>query len=167
MESKETSLQTLRIPRGLWDDLETTIIQQDRQFLTDVARAIGLPVMEVLKKCLGTGLPTAVHVLTNSTNTFLCPWWIKIGELWEPCGNRRLTQTSSCHSHQHVHASPTLCLESAMDNIPEALPVRYNKILYWWCETTTNIFQEDGTIVTHLEFRYIPNTTNIVVVIRN
>ena len=39
-----SQLVTFRIPRGLWRDLEETVIQQDRQFLSEVARQLGLPV---------------------------------------------------------------------------------------------------------------------------
>ena len=42
-------IRLLRIPHGLWKDLEDTVIQQDRQFLTEVARNLGLPVKETEK----------------------------------------------------------------------------------------------------------------------
>lgn len=135
----------LRMPRGLWADLETTIIQQDRQFLTEVARALGLPVADVIKRCLGTGAPQAV--LVGETETDPCPWWNKIGYLWKPCGRARLTATTPCPVHTHSKPSPTLCLGSddQLAAVEVAKPFIWNGDLYWCAESST--VREDGIAV--------------------
>lgn len=147
-----TTYETLRIPRGLWADLEETVIQQDRQFLSEVARGLGLPVQEVLRRCLGsTGAPQQVPILwTNGKDPVSCPWWERHGDgLWRPCPRVRLSATLPCHIHERsvpcpltrMGSDPTLCDLSAV--LPATLP---NGELVWYDPTgsITGIFYEDG-----------------------
>jgi len=143
---------TLRIPRGLWADLEETIIQQDRQFLTEVARSLGLPVQEVLRKILGTGAPQPVAVLSGTVDTDLCPWWTRSAHgLWRPCCRLRLNPTSACQEHmRNQHAAS---LESDLSALPTLQPVNYDGNIYWINEDT--VYREDGTIEPSRKFKFI------------
>ena len=150
---------TMRIHRGLWADLETTVIQQDRQFLTEVARSLGLPVQEVLKKCLGNGVQTPVLVLEGDDTDHYCPWSVKSGHVWTPCGRVRLTESSACYIHKDSNAieHSNLKLTKDLELIPVIIPVQYNDVIYWWCPTNPDIpvICEDGTIVPNLTFKNI------------
>ena len=155
-----TILQSLRLPRGLWADLEASVIQQDRQFLTEVARSLGLPVRDVLQKCLGTtGSNTQVQVLIGAyTEEDLdrCPWWDMKGEgIWHPCSRLRLSPVLPCQLHKRMIASPTCCLgtDIRLANMPKALPVRYSGQLYWICTDPSLVFREDGTLEGDLIFK--------------
>ena len=146
-----TSLQTLRIPRGLWADLEETIIHQDRQFLTEVARTLGLPVAEVLKKCL---IPEKVACLIGEPTEERCPWWQRSTDgMWRPCGRLRLTPQEPCQLHQHGTADS--CLASDLSDLPKLQPVSYEGVIYWISDDPdVYTYREDGTIST-LEFKFI------------
>ena len=137
----------LRMPRGLWADLEDTIIQQDRAFLSEVARALGLPVAEVIKRCLGTGAPQAVLVGDDEAGG--CPWWEKTELLWRPCSRRRLTATSPCPVHTHSKPSPTLCLGSddRLAAVEQATAFLWDGDLYWCSPISGTTVREDGTLV--------------------
>ena len=126
-------------------DLEETVIQQDRQFLTEVAKALGLPPAEVIKRCLGTGAPQTM--LIGEEDTGLCPWWDKTGLLWRPCFRLRLTETTACSVHIHSKPSQQCCLGSddRMAIIQEATPLLWKGTLYWSTPDTT--VREDGTPV--------------------
>ena len=180
-----TSLQTLRIPRGLWADLEQTVIHQDRQFLREVAKTLGLPVNDVIKKCLGTsGAQTQLLVLMgsdlslslslsssddeeskDSEKLFQCPWYVNKGSsasrttLWTQCSRVRLTESSACVIHQNAVAGPSLCLKHdvAKKCLPTMIPVQHKGSVYWWCPTdpTIPVCREDGSSVPSLSFRYI------------
>jgi hypothetical protein len=147
----------MRIHRGLWADLETTVIHQDRQFLTEVAKTLGLPVQEVLKKCLGNGVQTPIIVLEGDNTDHCCPWSMKIGHVWTPCSRVRLTESSACYIHRDIKPNPTLKLTKDLDSIPTVIPVEYNDVIYWWCPTNPDIpvVCEDGTVVPNLSFKYI------------
>jgi hypothetical protein len=135
----------LRMPKGLWADLEETIIQQDRQFLSEVARSLGLPVAEVLKRCLGSGAPQAV-LLGSSEDT--CPWWSRSAEgLWQPCRRLRLNPTAPCSVHTSTKPSPHCCLGSddRLSTIQEANPLLWDGTVYW--STPEGTFREDGVRV--------------------
>jgi hypothetical protein len=141
-----TSL-TLRIPKGLWADLEETIIQQDRQFLTEVARSLGLPIPDVIRRCLGTGAATAIPVLwtpfstteedsdeeVTSPNATPCPWWTATGALWRPCPRARLSPTLPCLLHEGLTSSPTCRLgtDPFILALPKRWPVRFRSKLMW------------------------------------
>ena len=144
MTSAANELLTLRIPRGLWADLEETVIQQDRQFLSEVARSLGLPVPEVLRKCLGTGAPQPCPVLwapaafmgeePAAHNT--CPWWELHGALWRPCPRLRLSPCLPCQIHERCVPCPLTRLGSDPDmaTLPRLKPARDKAtgLLYWY-----------------------------------
>lgn len=153
-----TTLQTLRMPKGLWADLEATVIQQDRAFLTEVARSLGLPVTEVLRKCLGTGAPHPVAVLIGSPaeDAACCPWWTRSDQgCWKPCSRRRLTPTTACQLHLHAKSGSTTALGSdpRLAALPMLSPVQYNGELYWISKDVT--YREDGTIEPTIQFKFI------------
>jgi hypothetical protein len=165
MASCIITTKTLRLPRSLWQDLEETVIQQDRQFLTEVARALGLPVAEVLRRCLGTGAPQVVPILWANplemgTTPEVCPWWEHHGEgLWRRCPRLRLSATLPCQIHERCTPCPLALLDSdpVIRALPVVLPVRWRGSLYWINPADLNEppFREDGTIDTAIRFRQI------------
>jgi hypothetical protein len=157
--------QTLRIPRSLWADLEETVIQQDRQFLTEVARSLGLPVQEVLRTCLGTtGARTQVPVLWAGPKTEddcdeCCPWWEQHGDgLWRRCPRLRLSSTMPCVIHERTTQGGMARLNSDpyIQGLSFVIPVWWNEALYWVdpdCKAPP--FREDGSVVTEGTFRRV------------
>jgi hypothetical protein len=155
--------QVLRIPRGLWNDLEETVIQQDRQFLTTVARELGLPVNDVLRRCLGMGAPQPVPVLWGTpdldSTTDLCPWWECHGQgLWRRCPRLRVAATMPCQIHERC----TPCPLSRLDSDPEmrrmswVIPLRVGEVLYWVDpENRLPPRNEDGSLCTTRRFKCI------------
>jgi hypothetical protein len=134
-----------KMPKGLWTDFEETIIQQDRQFLTEVARNLGLPVPEVLRRCLGIGSPQAILVGEDETDA--CPWWIRQGYgLWRPCSRQRLTATTPCHFHTRSTPNHEQCIgtDPRLAAITEAKPMNWNGEIYWVTDTDT--YHEDGRL---------------------
>jgi hypothetical protein len=132
------TLQTLRLPRGLWADIEETVIHQDRQFLTEVARSLGLPVADVLRKCLGTGADQKVTIVGEDPGA--CPWWTETNGLWRSCTRLRLTPTTAC---QH-HRNPVGCRLGSDLDLPDAVPLLFEGEIYYVGET---VWREDGEIV--------------------
>jgi hypothetical protein len=148
---------TLRIPRGLWADLEETVIQQDRQFLSEVARSLGLPVQEVLRRCLGTGATTSIPTLwTDGSEPTACPWWECHGDgLWRRCPRQRLTAKMPCPIHER--STPCPLARPDTDPVIRALrrvePVLWNDELFWVDPTGAEpAFREDGTVDTEGHF---------------
>ena len=153
------SHQTLRIPRGLWADLEESVIQQDRQFLSEVARSLGLPVQEVLRKCLGSGTSVSLPIVLEVDSGAQCPWWCKSADgCWKRCTRRRKTQLTPCQIHMHAKKSQTLCLDNDpyLTDLPTLKPLRYKGSIYWIGEDTYT-YREDGSIETDIEFCKIGN----------
>ena len=147
---------TLRIPRGLWKDLEETVIQQDRQFLSEVARSLGLPVAEVLRKCLGSsGTPQPVLWTSSAEEDeeTQCPAWTLHGYLWKPCTRFRLSPTKCCHLHEPI--PPTARLASEIKDLPVRTPVRHEDTLYWMGSPGAPLLHEDGSSVTTGTLRYV------------
>jgi len=150
-----TTPHTLRIPRGLWADLEETVIHQDRQFLTEVARSLGLPVADVLRKCLGTGAPQTVQVLTSAADCDRCPWWSREGGLWRPCQRQRITSTSACQMHGTSSDTQQLGSSQFLESIPTATPVHYDGEIYWLHEPDQTVFNEAGIKEPTIAFKFI------------
>lgn len=155
--------QTLRLPRGLWQDLEETVIQQDRAFLGEVARSLGLPVQEVLRRCLGTGAQQTVPVLwapATATRLDVCPWWECHGEgMWRRCPRLRLSPTLPCNIHERCTPCPLARLDSdpVIRELPWVQPVTWNNSVYWIDPTDPDAAarREDGTVETDFQFRFI------------
>jgi len=167
------SLVQLRLPRGLLDDLETTILHQDRAFLTEVARSLKLPVQDVLRTCLGTtGTPTSMVSLwtsphDDSESAGACPYYTRLGDgLWVPCARTRIAPTLPCVVHERNSQNALLGTDFALRKMGEARPVHWQGKLYWWVkspqkEIRTNgtinpsvfvVYREDGTIERSLRF---------------
>lgn len=146
---------TLRIPRGLWHDLEESVYQQDRQFLTEVARSLGLPPADVIRRCLGVmGQQTAVPVLWTPAQPELpaaCPYWDCHGDgLWRRCPRIRLSSTLPCSHHERVTCGvPRTALDSdpMIQSLPWRTPVRWCGVLYWVDPTgVAPPFNEEGGV---------------------
>jgi hypothetical protein len=153
------SLQTLRVPKGLWTDLETTVIQQDRAFLTEVARDLGLPVADVLRRCLGTGAPHQIAVLSGSPSDDpgCCPWWSRTDDgCWMPCKRLRLAPTSGCQQHMHTKASEQQRLGSDphLVALPVLQPFRYEGEVFWYLPGFS-VYREDGRIEPTRSFKVV------------
>jgi len=122
-------MSSLRIPRGLWDDLEESVIKQDRAFLIEVARSLGLPVQDVLRKCLG-GAPTSVPVLwmhDYQGDIDICPWATQRGSLWFPCQRKRLSPNLPCCVHERDKGR----LMSDLAGLLRRIPIKHKGRIYW------------------------------------
>jgi hypothetical protein len=128
---------TLRIPKGSFDDLTDTLIQFDRQFLTELARTLGLPVTETLRRCLGTGAATPIPVLwipqphDDDEVEEKCPWWTATGALWRPCQRLRLAPTLPCIQHEVTSKEHRLSSDPFILGLPPRWPVRFRDKLLW------------------------------------
>lgn len=154
----------LRIPKGLWTDLEESIIQQDRQFLTEVARSLNLSVREVMQKCLGSsGTRTAIPVLWAPASCVhdpdspgMCPWWDCHGDgLWRPCPRSRLSPSLPCFHHERSVPCPRTRLRTdpLFRAIRTVIPVQHDGALFWIDPLNRHpAFHEDGTVVTDGRF---------------
>lgn len=159
--SNDIIKQTLRLPRGLWSDLEETVILYDRQFLTEVARSLGLPVGDVLRRCLGTGAPQTVPILWGSCadaeeKGARCPWWECRGYLWRPCPRPRLTASLPCAIHERSTPCPLALLDTDpyLRKLPTYEPLQHEGDLYWWDpKGTLPLLTEDGISIDDVTIR--------------
>lgn len=152
---------TLRLPRGLLQDLEETIIQQDRQFLTEVGLSLGITRPEIaamMRQVLGTGAPQPIPVLwaPNTVRATACPWWECHGEgLWRPCPRHRLSPSLPCAIHERAVPCPLtrLATDPFIVDLPRFQPVRHRGRLFWASDAAC--YNEDGTLPTDGAIRYI------------
>lgn len=157
-----TVYETLRLPRSLWENLEEATILWDRQFLTEVARSLGLPPAEVIRKVLGTGAPASVPVLWTTTAAgpapAACPWWECHGDgLWRRCPRVRLSPTLPCCVHERCTPCPLARLDSDpfIKALPVLWPVRRQGTLFWADPNGEAFpFHEDGRLETGGRFRF-------------
>jgi len=145
--------QMLRLPRGLWDDLEQTIINMDRAFLTMIARELGLSVKEVLQKCLGaSGSPQAVLIAADTLDK--CPWCDRHGDgLWIPCHRQRLQPSRPCQFHERPGPNSSLLMDYSLGKFFSIID-RQGRVYWTSDEPDADIFREDGTLETELRFEF-------------
>jgi hypothetical protein len=126
---------TLRMPRGLWDDFAATVYQQDRQFLLDVARDLGLPPREVLDRCLGRLGPTSVPCLWTPARAEppdACPYWTCCGDsLWRRCPRTRLSDSLPCALHERSTGGTKHQSDPDLQAMPWLIPLRDGENLVW------------------------------------
>ena len=164
-EDGSTTNERMRVPRGLWDDLISATAQQDEQFLTEVARSLGLDPREVKAKCLYVPppadrpnariVPTAVvPVLLGPPSAGRCPWWECHGDgLWRRCPRARLTKTLPCAIHERCTPCPLTRLDTdpIIRALPTYKPICHKGQLYWYnpADLTEPPYCEDGTREPH------------------
>lgn len=168
---------TLRMPRGLYDDLESTIIELDQRFLQEVCRSLGFTSAETqnaVRRVLGTGTPHAMPVLwtptsvnpteTSGTSSDICPWWDRVGTggLWRRCPRHRLAPNLPCVMHERAVPCPGMRLESDpfIRDLPTLIPIEREGIRYWvGKETGSPCYKEDdGSVPTDGAFRYVTDS---------
>jgi hypothetical protein len=164
---------TLRLPRGLLQDLEETIIQQDRQFLTEVGLSMGLSRPEVaamIRRVLGTGAPQTIPVLwapPETANTDddedeprdnFCPWWECRGEgLWRRCPRHRISPHLPCPIHERSVPCPLTRLNTDpfIQALPALTPMEFNGRLFWTLPDNQTCYAEDGSLPTDGAIRFV------------
>ena len=154
---------TLRLPRGLLQDLEETVIQQDRQFLTEVGLSLGLSRAEItgmIRQVLGTGALQPMPVLwaTSATTPNFCPWWECRGDgLWRPCPRHRISPSLPCAIHERSVPCPLTRLDSdpIIKDLPQLQPISHRGRMFWISPDATICYNEDGTIPTDGAIRFI------------
>ena len=137
-----------RMPIGLLDHIQTVCARQDQQFITDVARILGLSGVaahDMRRKILGTlGTPTVVCTETN-------PWWVdtqcpimiqsRCG-MWTRCGST-CESTGACWNHRStkkpVHTDPVFA------EMESRTPFRYDGDMYWVSEKDGSALDSTGT----------------------
>lgn len=170
---------TMRLPRSLLQDLEETIIQQDRQFLMEVGLSMGLSRPEVntmIRRVLGTGAPQTIPVLwapperspgeeddeedeeTAAARDLFCPWWECRGEgLWRRCPRHRIAPHLPCPIHERSVPCPLTRLNTDpfIKDLPHLQPMEVAGRLFWVGPNGSPCYQEDGTIPTDGTIRFV------------
>lgn len=139
----------IRIPRGLWDDLEQTVIYMDRQIVAAIARELGLNVAETIRRILGTGSPQLVMISAEPLDP--CPWYDLVGGTrWRPCIRQRMGPTRPCQFHERPGPKHALMVDAE-----EIEPFIVDDRIYWTSDVKDNItYREDGTIETEFKILF-------------
>ena len=168
-------METLRLPRGLLEDLCDTIAQQDEIYLRYVARELGLPVREVLQKCGVQGMQASERRsipvlwmppgLDINDESIICPWWECHGDgLWRRCPRIRLSSSLPCMVHERCTPCPRACCPTRSDDVGikgmrRVTSLRDHNDNLWWIDPAGHYppFREDGTVDHSIRFRRIRN----------
>lgn len=148
----ETSTHTTvrRMPVGMLDHLQTICARQDQQFITDVARILGLPAAEMRRKILGT-LGTPTLVCTESD-----PWWMGTQcpimvqcshtNMWSRCGHMSEAH-GTCWRHRFTKTP--VFTDPQFAEMDKRTPFRLDGELYWVAEDGSVL---DATGVNEMNF---------------
>ena len=122
-------MSTQYIPAGLWDGLQEICFRHDQRFVQDVARILGVPVIDIKRKVLGTrGVPTIIPEAEG-------PWWIggccpimeRSGYLWKRC-MAPMEGHGACWGH--IEGGVRFDDEQ-FAGIDKRVPFRYLGEVYW------------------------------------
>jgi len=128
-----------RIPALLWESLQDLCFKQDRQFVQDVSRIIGVPVDDIRKRVLGVrGTKTAVLVEEG-------PYWAKkqccgmVHEdvFWKRCG---FVSEANGFCWTHQDPAPLRYDDPSFATLPTLSPYRLEGAVVW--------VRKDGTVYT-------------------
>lgn len=170
---------TMRMPKGLFEDLESTLIESDQRFIQEVCRSLGFSPADTqtaVRRVLGTGTPQAMPVLwtpkslnpaeTTAIGPEFCPWWDRIGAdgLWRRCPRHRLAPNLPCVTHERAVPCAGMRLDSDpfIRALPAMIPVEHDETLYWvGKETGSPCYRdEDGSAPTDGTFRYVTDSAS-------
>jgi len=145
--------QTQHIPAALWKSLQDICWTQDRKFIQDVSRIIGVDSADVMRRVVGRrGEPNIVLVDKD-------PWWMGTqctimergldgGKLWRRC-NKLGESNSYCWNHRNF-TKPSAFIkkvgDSYFDRLLKRYPVRVLDEIVWVCEKGT-VLGEDGRLL--------------------
>ena len=140
---------TRRMPVGLLDHIQTICTRQDQQFITDVARILGMnaaATSDMRRKILGAlGTPTPVFTESN-------PWWVETQcpiMIQSPCG--MWTRCSCpCEAHgngkcrKHRNSKKRVYTDPIFAEMESRTPFRHEGELYWVCKNGS-VLDSTGT----------------------
>jgi hypothetical protein len=160
----ELTYKTLRLPRGFLQDFEETVIQFDRQFLTEVGLSLGMTraaIAPLIRQVLGTGAPQPVLALlappiAEEAPAF-CPWWECRGDnFWRRCPRHRVSPSLPCSIHERAVPCPLTRLDSDpfFRDAPFLQPMEFENRIYWVNSGGTRCYNEDGTLSTDGVIRF-------------
>jgi hypothetical protein len=142
MESK-----VQRMPIGLLDHIQTICARQDQQFISDVARILGLgapAANDMRRKILGTmGTPTLVFTESN-------PWWVGTQcpimnqspcGMWMRCG---VMCQASGKCMKHRNSKKRVYTDPMFAEMESRTPFRHDGELYW-VSNDGNVLDATGT----------------------
>jgi hypothetical protein len=129
--------QQQRLPAILWESLQDICYRHDQKFITDVARILGVPALDLKKKVLGTrGVLTTVLVESG-------PWWTgltcAIMErkecLWTRCSSI-CESGDTCLKHKDVRNGWNIRRfdDPYFACLPKRLPMNIEGVVYWVSE---------------------------------
>ena len=142
-------IENQRIPLGLWDSLQEVCAQNDRRFIKDVARIIGVDASDIRKRVFGVrGIQTTVAVEDG-------PWWSaaqcpvmtkQVGCMWQRC-TANCSPSGFCWDHRTFRPSDFLKLhtDSFFQSLDKRHPYMYNDEVVW-------VSEKDGSVMLHGEF---------------
>jgi hypothetical protein len=123
-----------RMPVGLLDHIQTICARQDQQFISDVARILGLGAAganDMRRKILGTlGTPTLLFTESN-------PWWVGTQcpimiqspcDMWVRCGNM-CESSGKCLKHRN--SKKRVYTDPIFAEMKTRTPFRHDDELYW------------------------------------
>ena len=127
---------TRRMPIGLLDHIQTICARQDQQFITDVARILGLNAAaanDMRRKVLGT-LGSQTLVFTESN-----PWWVGTQcpiMIQSPCGmwvrcSRTCENRGNGKCFKHRNSKKRVHTDPVFSEMESRTPFRYEDELYW------------------------------------
>ena len=137
-------IENQRIPLGLWDSLQEVCAQNDRRFIKDVARIIGVDASDIRKRVFGVrGIQTTVAVEDG-------PWWSaaqcpvmskQVGSMWQRC-TANCSPCGFCWDHRSFRPSDMLKLhtDSYFQTLDKRHPYMYNDEVVW-------VSEKDGSVM--------------------
>ncbi len=106
-----------RVPRLMWESLESSLRIAGKQFVKRLANALQVPEKDLIKEVFKQDdVKVCIHDWTDED--FMCPGWKIVDNTYIPCPNVKLCGHEFCRDHLGHTKSPQneLCLTCEIDD---------------------------------------------------
>lgn len=99
LEPKAAMLE-YKVPRILWENLESVLLAQSKRFIGEMAKRLGVPERELQKRVLSSADSLKIIMMDSQAESNQCKAYIQHGEMTEFCRKAVAYQSEFCQMHR-------------------------------------------------------------------
>jgi hypothetical protein len=123
-----------KVPRLLWENLESVLLAQSKRYITELAKCLGVPEKELQKKVLPASDSLKIMMYDTQSDTNQCTAYIQQDKLTIYCRKPTAYQSEYCPFHRHkrmqvISETQPIIIQKVKDRHTYDSLYTYNNIL--------------------------------------
>ena len=132
-----------KVPRILWESLESVLLAQSKRYVGELARRLQIPEKELLRRVLPSAESLKVYIQDSSLETNQCKAYIQDNQITGFCRKPVAHSSEFCQFHNHQRMT---VIKETQPHILKRIKDR-NDCGKMWIKDTTTLLNSSGSTV--------------------